>query len=75
MPPNVLSATQVAQGHVAVSADYEGPLSTFAAGRMAGHGVLDSLRAAINFKPTNLTASTVKVAQFGYSGALAAQNA
>lgn len=34
------------------AADYEGPNSAFGAGRQAGQGVLDGIRAAINFRDT-----------------------
>ncbi|WP_216207150.1 lipase family protein [Amycolatopsis aidingensis] len=47
--------------------DYEGPKGMFGVGRMAGHGVLDGIRAALNFAPDGLDRNT-KVAAFGYSG-------
>ncbi|OAA35900.1 Lipase, secreted [Cordyceps fumosorosea ARSEF 2679] len=36
-------------GYTVISADYEGPEAAFAAGRMSGMGVLDSMRAVINY--------------------------
>ncbi|KAK6435801.1 hypothetical protein LTR95_008016 [Oleoguttula sp. CCFEE 5521] len=56
-------------GYIVSSADYEGPDATFGAGRLAGWGVLDSMRAVINFKGTlGLTTSTPKIVGYGYSG-------
>ncbi|KAM0749422.1 LIP-domain-containing protein [Meredithblackwellia eburnea MCA 4105] len=55
------------QGWTVVSSDYEGPNSTFSAGRLEGHAVLDALRATLAF-PSAGVASGAKVAQFGYSG-------
>jgi hypothetical protein len=47
--------------------DYEGPQGMFGVGRMAGHAVLDGIRAALHFTPDGLAAHT-QVATFGYSG-------
>ena len=55
-------------GWIVSSPDYEGPGSSFSAGRLSGHGVLDGLRAALNFGSTLGLSSGVKVAGFGYSG-------
>jgi len=57
------------QGYIVSSPDYEGPDSAFAAGRLAGMGVLDSIRAVTNFKSTlGLSTSTPAVVGYGYSG-------
>lgn len=57
------------QGYIVSAPDYEGPDSAFAAGRLAGMGVLDSMRAVANFKSTlGLTTSTPAVVGYGYSG-------
>lgn len=54
-------------GWAVVVPDYEGPKGMFGVGRMAGHGVLDGIRAALNFSTAGLSPNT-KVATFGYSG-------
>jgi hypothetical protein len=54
-------------GWAVVVPDYEGPKGMFGVGRMAGHGVLDGIRAALNFPAAGLDKKT-KVATFGYSG-------
>ncbi|CAD0111530.1 unnamed protein product [Aureobasidium uvarum] len=56
-------------GHIVQSPDYEGPDAAFGAGRLAGMGVLDSMRAVANFKSTlGFTTSTPKIVGYGYSG-------
>ncbi|KAH8928844.1 esterase [Atractiella rhizophila] len=55
------------QGWTVVSSDYEGPNSAFSAGRLSGKGVLDGIRAALNFAELGLAADT-KVGISGYSG-------
>jgi pimeloyl-ACP methyl ester carboxylesterase len=56
-------------GHIVQSPDYEGPDAAFGAGRLAGMGVLDSMRAVANFKSTlGLNTSTPKIVGYGYSG-------
>lgn len=62
---NIVSDLQ--QGWVVVVPDYEGPHSEYTAGIMAGHGVLDAIRAALKFLSAGLAADT-KVAMEGYSG-------
>ncbi|WP_163511353.1 lipase family protein [Fodinicola acaciae] len=57
----------LALGWAVVVPDYEGPQGMFGVGRMAGHGVLDGIRAALNFSTAGLDPRT-KVATFGYSG-------
>lgn len=57
------------QGYIVSAPDYEGPDSAFAAGRLAGMGVLDSMRAVANFKSTlGLSTSTPATVGYGYSG-------
>ena len=57
------------EGYIVQSPDYEGPDAAFGAGRLAGMGVLDSMRAIANFKTTlGLTTSTPKIVGYGYSG-------
>ncbi|WP_394845061.1 lipase family protein [Pendulispora brunnea] len=60
-------APALLSGWAVVVPDYEGPKGMFGVGRMAGHGVLDGLRAALKFAPAGLDEGT-KVATFGYSG-------
>jgi pimeloyl-ACP methyl ester carboxylesterase len=59
----------IKDGNIVSSPDYEGPDAAFGAGRLAGTGVLDSMRAVENFKST-LGFSTDKpaVVGYGYSG-------
>jgi pimeloyl-ACP methyl ester carboxylesterase len=57
----------LAAGWAVVVPDYEGPKGMFGVGRMAGHGVLDGIRATLNFSAAGLDKKT-KVATFGYSG-------
>ena len=56
------------QGWAVVVTDYEGPQSAFAAGRMAGHAVLDGIRAAEALPGTGLTGEKTPVGLWGYSG-------
>jgi Secretory lipase len=56
------------QGWAVVVTDYEGPDSAFGAGRMAGHGVLDGIRAAEALPGTGLTGVQTPVGLWGYSG-------
>ena len=56
------------QGWVVVIPDYEGPDSQYGAGIMAGHAVLDGIRAALAFTGAGLDGSATKVALEGYSG-------
>jgi hypothetical protein len=57
----------LAQGWVVVVPDYEGPESQYGAGHMAGHAVLDGVRAALRFTAAELDPGS-KVALEGYSG-------
>ncbi len=56
------------RGWVVVTADYEGPDDAWVAGRMAGHAVLDAIRAAQQFRPAGLPGSRTRVGLMGYSG-------
>jgi Secretory lipase len=55
-------------GWAVVVTDYEGPQNAFAAGRMAGHGVLDGIRAAETLPDTGLAGGDTPVGLWGYSG-------
>lgn len=61
-------ATAVAAGLTVVVPDHEGPRNAYAAGRMAGHAVLDSIRGAISLPSSNLAGAATKVGMVGYSG-------
>ena len=58
----------VLDGNVVSSPDYEGPDAAFGAGRLAGMGVLDSMRAVANFKSTLGLNDKPAVVGYGYSG-------
>jgi len=64
--PLMMQALQ--QGWAVVVTDYEGPQSAFAAGRMAGHAVLDGIRAAEALPGTGLAGVKTPVGLWGYSG-------
>lgn len=55
------------KGIVVVMSDYEGLDNQWIAGLNTAHGVLDGVRAAINFKSAGLSAGA-KVAMMGFSG-------
>ncbi|KAF7968906.1 hypothetical protein HWV62_28888 [Athelia sp. TMB] len=55
------------KGWTIVISDYEGFGSAFSAGHLEGHAVLDGLRAALNYKPANISKSAV-LGGYGYSG-------
>lgn len=55
------------RGWAVVTSDYEGPDSQFASAKMAAHGVLDGIRAALRFGPAGFSRST-PVGMWGYSG-------
>ncbi|MEL0028113.1 MAG: lipase family protein [Perlucidibaca sp.] len=57
----------LALGWTVVVPDHEGPNSAFAAGRLHAHITLDGIRAALQFAPLGLSAST-PVGLIGYSG-------
>jgi hypothetical protein len=56
------------RGWAVVVSDYEGPQNAFTAARMAGHGVLDGIRAAEALSGTGLTGTDTPVGLWGYSG-------
>lgn len=59
----------LSKGWTVVTADYEGPNNTWIAGKMAGQGVLDGIRAAEGFAPAGLDqGAATKVGLLGYSG-------
>jgi hypothetical protein len=64
--PLMLQALE--QGWAVVVSDYEGPQNAFAAGRMAGHGVLDGIRGAEAVPGTGLAGVKTPVGLWGYSG-------
>ena len=64
--PLMMQALQ--QGWAVVVTDYEGPQSAFGAGRMAGHAVLDGIRAAEALPGTGLAGVKTPVGLWGYSG-------
>ncbi len=63
----LLSFPALAEGYAVVYADYEGPRSEWLAGKNEAHGVLDGIRAALQYGPAGLAEGT-KVALWGYSG-------
>lgn len=66
---NALWQPMLAQGWEIVVPDFEGPNSAYGAGVLAGHGVLDGIRAAENFSATDgLEEAGTRVALWGYSG-------
>ena len=59
----------VHDGNIVSSPDYEGPDAAFGAGRLAGTGVLDSMRAVANFRETlGFDSDHPAVVGYGYSG-------
>jgi len=64
--PLMMQALQ--HGWAVVVTDYEGLDNAFAAGRMAGHGVLDGIRAAEALPGTGLSGAATPVGLWGYSG-------
>ncbi len=59
--------TSLKAGYVVVLSDYEGLDSQWIVGKNTAHGVLDGIRAAINFTPTGVNAGAA-VALAGFSG-------
>lgn len=55
------------KNYAVVVTDHQGPRQAYAAGPMAGHAVLDSLRAMVNFPQLGLPAES-PIAVTGYSG-------
>ncbi|KAI8086685.1 secretory lipase family protein [Halteromyces radiatus] len=56
------------RGYYVNTADYEGPKSMFTVGAMAGHGVLDSIRAVLASGNQTQLHSDATVQMWGYSG-------
>jgi pimeloyl-ACP methyl ester carboxylesterase len=63
-----LIAPALLKGWVVVAPDYEGPQAQWTAGRNAGQGVLDSIRAVENFEPAGLSGPQTPTVMMGYSG-------
>lgn len=61
-------ATAVGTGLTVVVPDHQGPRHAYAAGRMAGHAVLDAIRGTISLPSSKLSGPGTKVAMVGYSG-------
>ncbi|OAA40008.1 Lipase, secreted [Metarhizium rileyi] len=76
VPANLISSaeflilqTYLLSGYIVASPDYEGPDAAFAAGRLEGTGVLDGMRAVVNFKSTlRFSTSNPMIVGVGYSG-------
>jgi hypothetical protein len=64
--PLMMQALQ--NGWAVVVTDYQGPQMAFGAGRMAGHAVLDGIRAAVALPGTGLSGLKTPVGLWGYSG-------
>ncbi|CAO3642783.1 unnamed protein product [Cunninghamella blakesleeana] len=64
----LLVDTLLSRGYYVAVPDYEGPGSYFMAGAMAGHGVLDSIRAVLSSTNTTKLQADAKVQMWGYSG-------
>ncbi|OAA52978.1 Lipase, secreted [Cordyceps fumosorosea ARSEF 2679] len=56
------------QGWVVIAPDFLGPDAAFLANKLAGHAVLDGIRAAINSNPFTGISKNPTVAMWGYSG-------
>jgi hypothetical protein len=62
-------AGYVSQGYIVSSSDYESFDAAFGPGRLAGRGVLDSMRAVNNFAATlRLSSNSNAIVGIGYSG-------
>lgn len=55
-------------GYIVASPDYEGPDAAFGAGRLAGMGVLDNMRAVSSFDALGLSSAKPMIVGTGYSG-------
>ncbi|KJZ71185.1 hypothetical protein HIM_09440 [Hirsutella minnesotensis 3608] len=64
----LLAQAYVASGYVVASPDYEGPDAAYNAGRLEGMGVLDGMRAVINFRQTLKLSDAPMIVGTGYSG-------
>jgi len=63
-----LMALGLLKGWAVVVTDYQGPDDAYGAGRMAGHAVLDGIRAAERLGSTGLAGAGTPVGMWGYSG-------
>jgi hypothetical protein len=63
-----LMALGLLKGWAVVVTDYQGPDDAYGAGRMAGHAVLDGIRAAERLGSTGLAGTATPVGMWGYSG-------
>jgi len=63
-----LMAAGLLKGWAVVVTDYQGPDDAFGAGRMAGHAVLDGIRAAERLGSSSLAGTATPVGMWGYSG-------
>jgi secretory lipase len=63
-----LIASGLSRGWAVVVTDYQGPRDAFGAGHMAGHAVLDGIRAAERLPSTGLAGASTPVGLWGYSG-------
>lgn len=61
-------ALGLAKGLTVVVPDHQGPRHAYAAGRMAGHAVLDSIRGALATPEAKLAGAGTRVGMVGYSG-------
>ncbi|MES1924990.1 lipase family protein [Salinisphaera sp. T31B1] len=68
MVEHLLMNKALRRGWVVVIPDYEGPETQFLAGRNAGQGVLDGIRAARRFLPDAWVDADTPAALWGYSG-------
>lgn len=65
----LLLEAYLSEGYIVSAPDYEGPDAAFGAGRLAGTGVLDSMRAVRNFHQTlGMTTDNPAIVAQGYSG-------
>ncbi|KAJ2980661.1 hypothetical protein NQ176_g2510 [Zarea fungicola] len=55
-------------GYTVASSDYEGPDVAFSAGRLSGMGVLDGMRAVVNYGPNIGLSKNPMIVNAGYSG-------
>lgn len=72
---NVISAAEflliqayLLKGYTVASPDYEGPEAAFSPGRLAAKGILDGMRAVINFKGKLGLSESPSIVSAGYSG-------
>ncbi|KAL2201916.1 LIP-domain-containing protein [Sarocladium strictum] len=59
------------RGWVVIIPDFQGPMAAYAANRLASHGVLDGIRAALQSKDTTGIEPDADVIIWGYSGGAA----